>query len=61
MELFQPVPLSTRFLDRPRFWHRLLTNPLTREYLTSIVLCRLMKPLPSDAHLAADPLQLVAT
>jgi SAM-dependent methyltransferase len=61
LDHFQPVPLSTRFLDRPRLWHRLLTTPLTREYLTSVVLCRLMKPLPSPGHPAADQMQLVAT
>ena len=59
LELFRPIPLSTRFVDRPRFWHRLLTNPLTREYLTSVVLCRLTRP--SEGHRAVDPLQLVAS
>lgn len=50
LDLFRPVPLSTRFLDRPRSWHRLLTSPLTREYVTSVVLCRLIKPLEDEVR-----------
>lgn len=60
VETLQPIPLSTRFLRGPRFWHPLLTNGLLREYFTSIVLCRLRKPNAVSVDLALDEL-LVAT
>lgn len=57
LEALQTVPLSTRFLQGPRFWHPLFTNPLAREYCTSIVLCLLRKPRAEPADLVeSEPL-----
>jgi SAM-dependent methyltransferase len=58
LDMFRPVPLSTRFIEGPRFWNALLANPLTREYLTSVVLCRLTKPLVSQVNLEVRELEL---
>jgi SAM-dependent methyltransferase len=60
LEMFRPIPISTRFVSGPRFWHPLFTNRLTREYLTSVVLCRLVKPLAIESPATAEASQLVA-
>jgi SAM-dependent methyltransferase len=48
LEEFRPVPLSSRFVERPAFWQRLLTSHLTREFLTSVVVCHLVRPQVSQ-------------
>ena len=45
LDRFRPVPLSSRFVNRPAAWQRLAANRWLREYLTSVVLCRLTKPI----------------
>jgi SAM-dependent methyltransferase len=60
LELFRPIPLSTRFVSGPQFWHPLCTNEWTREYLTSVVLCGLRKPSASDGRVSELAAQLTA-
>jgi SAM-dependent methyltransferase len=63
-DLFRAIPVSTRFLDSRRPWHCLLTNRLLREYFTSVVLCRLTRPMASAWHglaaASAEPSTLAA-
>ena len=60
MEMFRPIPLSTRFISGARFWHSLFTNSLAREYFTSAVLCHLRKPAEQKADAAETQAELAA-
>lgn len=49
VEQFRAVPLSSRFVNSRALWTRLCALPPWREYLTSVVLCTLVK-----RHVAAN-------
>lgn len=64
LEMFRPVPLSTRFVNGGSVWHPLLTNVLLRELTTSVVQCRLSKPqnwaVGSPPLMVASDLQMAS-
>jgi 2-polyprenyl-3-methyl-5-hydroxy-6-metoxy-1,4-benzoquinol methylase len=49
LELLRPVPLSSRLVNCRSWWQPLFNNPLLREYTTSVVLCRLRRPVTEPA------------
>ena len=44
LDTMRAVPLSSRFVDSRGVWKGLFTNRFLREYFTSVVQCRLVKP-----------------